>query len=126
MIETIEDGNLIRQSFVDSPAAGGVGRPGERRTARKDIGSCNRVAYVLCGIAAAWVTNPWLLQKQGAVPVCRNFNEIGGAVGQAAFVNGDTRLGGSILRKGKENCKGYEIEKDLDDGQHGARYSFGL
>ena len=95
------------QRLLDRPAGGGVGGPGERKAARKHIGARNGVAYIFCGIGAARGDKTMAVKKQGAVPVWRNFDEIGGTVGQAAFVRGDTRLGRSIRRKGKpENCEG--------------------
>ena len=107
LIEEIEHGDLIRKGLMNRPAGGGVGRPGERKTARKHIGTRNGVAYIFCGIGAARGDKTVAVKKQGAVPVWRNFDEIGGTVGQAAFVRGDTRLGSSIRRKGKpENREG--------------------
>ena len=86
LVEKIEHRDLIGESFLNGPACSGVGRPGERKTARQHVQPCNRVAYVFCGIGAAWGHKTVAIKKKRAVPVRWNFDEISGAVRQRTRV----------------------------------------
>ena len=119
LLEKIEHRNLIGQGFVDGPAGCRVGGSSERKAVRQHIGTRNRVAYVLSGIGATWCHKTMTIKKKGTVPVGWNFDEVSGAIGQAARVRGDAGLGvrGRRERQAEHgNCR--QGEKGIADRRH--------
>src|ERR1700675_3342052 len=86
-LEQVENGDLVRQCFVDRPSGCGERRASQSVTAGEHEKPCKWIANVECRIGSAGDYIAMAVQKQCPVPVCRHLNQKSRAVRQGPSNN---------------------------------------
>src|ERR1700733_14582056 len=110
-VKQIKHGDLIGESFVNGPAGGRVGGAGERETIGEEKSAGSGIADIGGGVGAARRDITMAIEKQGAVPIVRNLDQVGGSVAERAGFCGEVGLRARGIGDGKNENRSDGDEK---------------